>query len=31
MAEIGDTIRINDMYSEPQYTGIDSIGQLHGS
>ena len=38
MTEIGDTIRINNMYGEPQYTGkegiikfIDDIGQLHGT
>lgn len=38
MPEVGDTIRINYMKDEPQYTGkegviriIDDFGQLHGS
>lgn len=38
MPEVGDTIRINYMKDEPQYTGregviriIDDWGQLHGS
>lgn len=38
MANVGDTIRIDNMSGEPQYCGkegvidhIDSIGQLHGT
>ena len=38
MPEVGDTIRINYMKDEPEYTGkvgvirtIDDFGQLHGS
>lgn len=38
MPEVGDTIRINYMKGEPQYSGkegvihfIDDFGQLHGS
>ena len=38
MPEVGDTIRINYMKDEPQYTGkegvirtIDDWGQLHGT
>ncbi len=38
MVKIGDTIRIEYMDGEPQYTGregvvrsIDDMGQLHGS
>lgn len=38
MVEIGDTLRIDYMVGEPDYTGrvgvvkfIDSIGQIHGA
>lgn len=38
MVEIGDTIRINYMEGEPDYTGregivksIDDVGQIHGT
>ena len=38
MVEVGDWIRIEEMYNEPQYNGkegevthIDDLGQLHGT